>query len=61
MHFSLLASGLPLLDGVVRTFHSAAAAHADDLRPDIKTALLAKKWREVRRGGGVRAAPCAAL
>lgn len=48
VHFSLGVSGIPLLDSIFRTVRTAQAAHADDVRPEIKISLLAKKWREER-------------
>jgi hypothetical protein len=49
VHFSLIASGLPLLDAAFKTAHSGRAAHAAaELRPEVRAAVLGKKWREER-------------
>lgn len=48
VHFSLFASGIPLVDSVFRTLRSSQAAESQDVRPELKIGLLAKKWREER-------------
>ncbi|KAI8462464.1 MAG: hypothetical protein J3K34DRAFT_448235 [Monoraphidium minutum] len=48
VHFSLIVSGLPLMDSIFRTIDSSKRAHEDDVRPEVKIGLLAKKWREER-------------
>jgi len=48
VHFSLIISGLPLIDSSFRTLSTSKAAAATDMRPEYKINLLAKKWREER-------------
>eukprot|EP00877_Chromochloris_zofingiensis_P003473 jgi/Chrzof1/13126/Cz07g20240.t1 len=48
VHFSLILSGVPLLDSGFRTFKSAQAANEAELTPNQRISLLAKKWREER-------------
>lgn len=47
VHFALVMAGIPFLDSGMRTYASTHAVH-EELRPDMKMQVLAKKWRDER-------------